>query len=1019
MVASTRKINKLKSNVEKQIKEALTASGINISDKKIVREFMLVEGFLHFCYRNGYIHKTEKLYALLLNLHKLANTELGSIYYQLDNLRYSYYLISSKTYYNAVLRRYLKTPTHTRIYDVSNNRLITSEECGDLNIIDRIEYYNRLIEDQPDSEDTDLYINQSIRNYKFYNNNVEFNVSLEEIDLPTVQIKLERNKKGGSFTITIDELYQAAKEMDNLIEERIFNNIDIKKQNYLDRLHKVRVDAVQSGQITDTTEITIDKVCNMLGMVGAGKSTIMQILAFYAAKQGYRLCIVFETVKEELDTNYLLQQLGIKCTPVKGETTIYDQIEKVIENDEMIIHEKYASHLTGVCTLDGFIGRTDNIAAIEYGKEPCFKLRTNSGNKKYVCPFYWECPRRQDTRDIQDADVIVTNIYSLTTSNSHYIKKFGRISILEYIIKYIDIVIFDEADKLQVVLDKKFCSTTEITKILSSNKNQFVEEVDKSIAGPAASEAIAFTKEYAFMLQHLNTIRAFITDNKTINKLDIIQSGKWFTGQRITNEFFNERHFSASLKNDLINYNINDEHIELFAAYENEFLVNFEVENTIQQIIDKYKLNTKQQLLFEFTMSLILFEKSLYKLSNLLMRLADISGTALDVPDIFKAPYRKLMRLIPTSPLGNIFGYIYDQDQKDIKIFRKSGIGRSIMLDLPYMRIDDKGSPLGPNILLLSGSSWAEGSNRYHICKPVNYILKPRDEILKFIENTEVNIISSRINVSGNQDRFSAIRDLLIESVQYIKSQLQHSNRILFIVNSYEQCKVAQQTLQDLLPSRVIYRLVSDKSCNEQGTIQRGKLNEARNLDFEILIAPASAIERGHNIVDECGHSLFSALFYLVRPMDVPRDIENIVSNLNGAVYEYAHKKHYTNVYTHLQELTEYANSVWIEEFENYYSIANYPKRRKEEIVVSRLVLIVQIYGRLLRITDLDRIPPKLFFLDGAFTANEINDFDLLKEIEEYLDKNINRKDVGVIVERLYGAFYKALKRGNVNVQNN
>lgn len=49
--------------------------------------------------------------------------------------------------------------------------------------------------------------------------------------------------------------------------------------------------------------------------------------------------------------------------------------------------------------------------------------------------------------------------------------------------------------------------------------------------------------------------------------------------------------------------------------------------------------------------------------------------------------------------------------------------------------------------------------------------------------------------------------------------------------------------------------MISDavSSENVQGTVRRGEVSRFAGMKEEILIAPAMAIERGHNIVDEYG----------------------------------------------------------------------------------------------------------------------------------------------------------------------
>ncbi len=87
------------------------------------------------------------------------------------------------------------------------------------------------------------------------------------------------------------------------------------------------------------------------------------------------------------------------------------------------------------------------------------------------------------------------------------------------------------------------------------------------------------------------------------------------------------------------------------------------------------------------------------------------------------------------------------------------------------------------------------------------------------------------------------------------------TGKILLVVNSYVQAQEVQRTLETALrkvncPAQVC-RMISDavSSENVQGTVRRGEVSRFAGMKEEILIAPAMAIERGHNIVDEYGHS--------------------------------------------------------------------------------------------------------------------------------------------------------------------
>lgn len=79
--------------------------------------------------------------------------------------------------------------------------------------------------------------------------------------------------------------------------------------------------------------------------------------------------------------------------------------------------------------------------------------------------------------------------------------------------------------------------------------------------------------------------------------------------------------------------------------------------------------------------------------------------------------------------------------------------------------------------------------------------------------------------------------------------------------------------------------LVSDRSIDKgepDRYIRRGEVYKFDKKKARILVAPALAIERGHNIVDEQGHSSLSSVFFLIRPMGVPDDVKEKSIKMNG-----------------------------------------------------------------------------------------------------------------------------------------
>lgn len=109
------------------------------------------------------------------------------------------------------------------------------------------------------------------------------------------------------------------------------------------------------------------------------------------------------------------------------------------------------------------------------------------------------------------------------------------------------------------------------------------------------------------------------------------------------------------------------------------------------------------------------------------------------------------------------------------------------------------------------------------------------------------------------------------------------------VVNSFSQA----ETVADRLRANFVKRgcreevcaLISDKNIEKKDFsqyIRRGEVYKFDQKKARILVAPALAIERGHNIVDEQGHSSLSSVFFLIRPMGVPDDVKERSIKMNG-----------------------------------------------------------------------------------------------------------------------------------------
>ena len=253
-----------------------------------------------------------------------------------------------------------------------------------------------------------------------------------------------------------------------------------------------------------------------------------------------------------------------------------------------------------------------------------------------------------------------------------------------------------------------------------------------------------------------------------------------------------------------------------------------------------------------------------------------------------------------------------------------------------------------------------------------------------------------------------------------IREYERKAGKILLIVNSYAQAQEVQQTLEAALrkancPARVC-RMVSDAISiqNDQGTVRRGEVSRFAKMSEEILIAPAMAIERGHNIVDEYGHSALCAVFFMVRPMAVPDDIQQKGSKLNGFVEAHCKRAPNESLFAYNVRIRQFAAQQWAKMSKSKsFGLAELDDDERKDVVATLFVLILQIFGRLARVTDVTNPEPHVYFIDGAFRGREgkQGDFDCLSELGRYLDALMIQKESAEIAETLYAPFYKAYRK--------
>ncbi|WDT54191.1 pPIWI_RE_Z domain-containing protein [Streptomyces sp. G7(2002)] len=269
--------------------------------------------------------------------------------------------------------------------------------------------------------------------------------------------------------------------------------------NWVQRLEDLELDvlAVDGLRFEKTTVLRLDQLLHLVGMVGAGKSTLMNLIAVWGARKGLRTTLVVGDVAEQLNLVGQFRDLGLKAAPVIGGTTREQHASRLHRRlaargqASLLQHDDPAfDDLSTVCVLDAQRG-LEAAEPLRYVDAPCTELRPvkkpgpttvedipmpvyrhdvpeghtgestreaepETSRSDHGCPVWSVCPRHATDRELVDALIWVANPASLLQSAVPKHLNAERLRHLELACLRSDIVIVDEADRVQMQLDTAF-----------------------------------------------------------------------------------------------------------------------------------------------------------------------------------------------------------------------------------------------------------------------------------------------------------------------------------------------------------------------------------------------------------------------------------------------------------------------------------------------------------------------------------------------------------------------------------
>lgn len=572
--------------------------------------------------------------------------------------------------------------------------------------------------------------------------------------------------KRTALRVTLTDLQTEADWMDHVAPAD-----SVADQDWGSRMRKLQLAVVAETGLASSTELTVDGVLHLIGMVGSGKSTLFTVLAVYLARRGQRVTLVQGDVASLLKAQAVFEVFHqadpqIAAVPLIGRSTRLIHLKRLHVTEaqrvqQLTLYQDHPSYamLSTVCALDGL---RDEVDPIPPGKEPCTTLyprgEAETPSKRRDCPIMPICPVHNPTHALLTARIWLATPASLLASSPQAPLVPEQLRYAELIMRSSDVVLVDEADLVQIQFDDRFAQMEVLVGHHDSWLDRLYTTVTRQVYRPGRLLIGRNPALDRWLLAHSNAQRAVDCLYRWLR--DRADTREWlgktyFSGQRLLQRVRDEiasyggdpEHFehaseefrSYALGGAAIDPRrasppeawIQATHLELFAGASGVALSS--LTSWLADTLRWQRLPDAQHLAILAHHTLIALVVSVvdHALQDVIAEWTD-AATAIDLDrgsgGLFYAPSADLVRLIPEPPMGAVLGFqYYDQHNTgngELRFFHIRGIGRALLAHLHDALLLSDGVA-GPYVVLTSGTSWAPGSWRYHLAIPPGAVLLP------------------------------------------------------------------------------------------------------------------------------------------------------------------------------------------------------------------------------------------------------------------------------------------------------
>ncbi len=893
-------------------------------------------------------------------------------------------------------------------------------------------------------------------------------------DTPTPAYPVSVHSGRETLTIDLDELVLTAREVDQLEAGLRLPS----RGNWHERLAKLQfASTLSENEPTPQRTLELNGLFHLAGALGVGKSSLIWMLTYHLArKRKLHITVMLNTVVEAIQMAVWLRRLGVAAAPALGRNPADHQRKYGLANadafqpDRMMKpdapNDPALAWMPTPCTLSGGAD-----IPIPVGKEPCYALY-NGENEAHTCPLLPVCPVHQVRRDLVESQVWTVNPMSFLYSSAPPGMGERQMSLLEAVYQRSDLLIIDEADRVQVQWDRAFAPTSAMAgsdDALLDRLHPRISEASVGRYGRRKAAESAFNRLTTTDSQaHLLASRAF----RLLRSSPDLQ--KWTEKLQLTNPaLFNQ------LKDDLLKYSAKtrdaaalealDQQLDgvfksywrsplhresgsladwlnrLLATDANSPMLRQELKRRLAEMmgwVGKGKFDSERKFLVLKLDLCITLTAMLKRGRDLLYQLKWIEDETglLQVKDYAVAD--ALTDLVPASPLGDLLSirWMRQSNLDDLGVFnllRCQGVGRWLLLNLPNLYQMSSGA-IGPHVLLASATSWLPGAAQFHLAAPPQAVLTFRPEDVN--HSTQIEIRFKALHEKGYFLPISGAGEAKAQNIRQIvrafatqgdfRDELDYwqqqgmRRRILLVVNSYTQSDWVLDELErlDVWKDRAVRLLPDDADEQIKAGIRAREVERFDERNADILIAPLMAIQRGFNILDQEEAALLGTVYFLVRPYPPPDDLSVQIYSLNTWLLH--------QLEGHTRVLNEQFSAAGIDALaklrkrafgrwnrlvqESGRGMRGMSNAIYAEYLRDSFIVIWQTIGRLLR----GNRDARVFFVDGKFGPD--GKHDLLRDWQKMLAELTQSSTAAdrFLADQLYSAaaqaFDQALKHKEI-----